>query len=65
MPLAQLVGSGDALILSDGKAVRATWTKAGDDAVTTYTASDGTPVKLKPGRTWVELAGSERSPSVR
>ena len=34
VPLAQLVGSGNALILSDGKAVRATWTKAGDDAVT-------------------------------
>ncbi len=65
VPLAELVGSGNALILSDGKAVRATWTKAGHDAVTAYTASDGTPVKLTPGRTWVELAGRERAPSVR
>ena len=65
VPLAQLVGSGAALILSDGKAVRATWTKSGGDAVTSYTASDGTPVKLKPGRTWVELAGRERAPSFR
>ncbi|MEA2842385.1 MAG: hypothetical protein QOJ69_56, partial [Actinomycetota bacterium] len=29
VPLAQLVGSGNALILSDGKAVRATWSKPG------------------------------------
>ncbi len=65
VPLAQLVGSGNALVLSDGKSVRATWSKSGDDAVTTYTASDGTPVKLQPGRTWVELAGRERAPSVR
>jgi hypothetical protein len=65
VPLAELVGSGDALILSDGKAVRATWTKSGADAVTSYTASDGTPVKLEPGRTWVELSGRDRPPTFR
>ncbi len=65
VPLAELVGSGDALVLSDGKAVRATWSKPSSAAVTSYTAADGTPVKLKPGRTWVELADQDRAPSFR
>ena len=51
---AVVVGSGEALILSQGKQVRATWTKSAPNAVTTY-AVNGVPVKLPPGRTWVSL----------
>jgi hypothetical protein len=50
------VGTGDALILAGGMAVRGTWTKASQSAPTTYTDSDGAPVKLLQGRTWIELA---------
>jgi hypothetical protein len=50
------IGSGDALILSGGMAVRGKWSKASAGAFTTYTDASGAPVKLAPGRTWVELA---------
>jgi hypothetical protein len=49
------VGSGDALILSGGTVVRGRWTKSSAGAYTTWTDSTGAPVKLAPGRTWVEL----------
>ena len=53
---ATTVGSGDALILSGGLAVRGKWSKASPTAYTTYTGGDGAPIRLSPGRTWVELA---------
>ena len=50
------IGSGDAIILSGGMAVRGRWSKTSAGAYTTYTDADGAPIKLLPGRTWVELA---------
>lgn len=55
VPEAQLVGSGDAWVLTGGRLLRATWAKPSLDAVTTYTDPAGRPVALAPGRTWVEL----------
>ena len=63
VPLAELIGTGDALILSGGKALAATWSKSGRDAATAYTALDGTPVRLAPGRTWVELSQQGSPPT--
>jgi hypothetical protein len=62
VPEAVLVGTGEAWVLTDGKVVKATWTKPNADAVTTYVGPDGKPVRLTPGQTWVELAplGSAR-----
>jgi hypothetical protein len=51
----EVVGSGDALILSDGKQVRGKWTKSSPNAVTTYVDSAGAPIPLAPGQTWVHL----------
>ncbi len=50
------VGSGDALILSGGMAVRGKWSRSSVTAFTTYTDASGAPVRLAAGRTWVELA---------
>jgi Protein of unknown function (DUF3048) C-terminal domain len=50
------VGSGDAIIVSGGLAVKGKWSKASASAYTTYTDATGAPVKLRPGRTWIELA---------
>ena len=50
------VGSGDALVLSDGMAVRGKWSRSSATAFTTYTDGSGEPIRLAPGRTWVELA---------
>lgn len=53
--VASTVGSGDAIILSGGTAVKGKWTKSSQSALTTYTDASGAPIKLSPGRTWVEL----------
>jgi hypothetical protein len=50
------VGSGDALILSGGMAVRGKWSRSSVTAFTTYTDASGAPITLAAGRTWVELA---------
>jgi hypothetical protein len=55
IPEAQLVGSGDAWVLTAGGLVMAHWHKPTLEAVTTYTDVDGKPIGLTPGRTWVAL----------
>ena len=52
---AVVVGSGDALVLSAGRMVKARWSKAADSSVTSYTGADGQPVEMSPGQTWVML----------
>lgn len=50
------VGSGEAIVLSGGMAVRGRWSKSSATDYTTYTDASGAPIRLAPGRTWVELA---------
>jgi hypothetical protein len=52
---AVVVGSGEAIILSQGKQLRGKWSKTSDGSVITYTDGAGAPVRLVPGRTWVAL----------
>jgi hypothetical protein len=51
-----VVGSGDAWILSGGRITKGRWSKSSESAVTKYTDSAGNPVKLSAGRTWVHFA---------
>ena len=53
---AVVVGSGEAVILSQGKVVRATWTKSSAGDTTHYADGAGQPVRLAPGTTWIMLA---------
>lgn len=55
VPEADLVGEGDVWVLSDGKVVKGRWTRASEDQVTQYVDAAGAPIRLTPGRTWVEL----------
>jgi hypothetical protein len=55
VPEAQLVGGGEAWVLSDGKSVKGRWSRPSPAAVTSYTDSAGQPIALTPGTTWVEL----------
>ena len=55
VPEADLVGEGEAWVLTDGKVVRGQWKKPTPEAVTQYLDSSGSPVRLTPGQTWVEL----------
>lgn len=59
------VGSGDAIILSGGMAVRGRWSKGSPTAFTTYTDATGAPIRLSPGRTWVELARNGAAATTR
>jgi hypothetical protein len=55
IPEAQMVGEGDAWVLTAAGLVVGRWHKPALDAVTTYTDVDGAPIGLTPGRTWVAL----------
>jgi hypothetical protein len=64
IPEAQLVGEGDAWVLTAGGLIPAHWSKPSLEATTTYTDASGQPVLLTPGRTWVALpepGGATRS----
>jgi Protein of unknown function (DUF3048) N-terminal domain/Protein of unknown function (DUF3048) C-terminal domain len=49
------VGEGEAWIFTDGKIVKGKWVRPDPKAPASYTEADGTPVKLTPGTTWIEL----------
>lgn len=51
----QTVGQGQAWVFSDGKVVRGQWTRSDRSQPTQYVDAAGAPVKLQPGRTWVEF----------
>jgi Protein of unknown function (DUF3048) N-terminal domain/Protein of unknown function (DUF3048) C-terminal domain len=55
VPEADAVGEGDAWLLSDGHLQRGRWMKPSADAPTAYVDSDGAPLRLTPGQTWVEV----------
>ena len=50
------LGSGRGWVFTDGHVIEVTWTKPTVRSVATWSTADGQPVKLTPGRTWVELA---------
>jgi hypothetical protein len=51
----QTVGEGDAWVFTDGKIVRGRWTRPAKEQPAQYVDATGKPIKLLPGRTWVEL----------
>lgn len=50
-----LMGTGEAWVFSNGQLVRGTWAKAFFGSVTEFKDAAGSPIRLTPGRTWVEL----------
>ena len=61
-PEAITVGSGDALIYTDGQELLARWDRPDAAAPAVFTLPDGSPVELTPGRTWIELAQGGTTP---
>lgn len=49
-------GSGPLVVLRDGVAITGTWTRSSLTQPAVLTATDGTPITLRPGNTWEELA---------
>lgn len=58
VPEADIIGQGRAFFLSAGKFVPGRWSKPNAATPTQFTDESGTPMKLTPGRTWVEFMPS-------
>lgn len=61
----KVIGSGEAWFLSGGMLVKGRWSKADLSSPITYTDSAGAPIRLVPGRTWVELPAPGAPASTR
>jgi hypothetical protein len=51
----QTVGNGDMVVFSAGREVQGHWSRATNTQPIQYTDLNGNPIKLTPGKTWVEL----------
>lgn len=63
-PYVQVVGRGAFWLLRDGVVIAGTWSRPTIESPTTYTAEGGSPLLLRPGRTWVELLTAPAQPSI-
>jgi hypothetical protein len=59
VPETILQGGGAAHVGTGGKAIEATWSKAGEREPLVLKGKDGKPVELAPGSTWVELVPTD------
>jgi hypothetical protein len=55
-PYANSTGSGDVLVLRDGQAFQARWSRPAADSGTTFTTVSGQPMTFAPGPVWIVLA---------
>lgn len=55
VPEAELIGEGEAWVLTAGRLTKGHWSRPTEAQTTVYTLPSGEPIKLTPGRTWVEL----------
>jgi prefoldin subunit 5 len=54
-PEAVVVGTGDAWFFTAGHMILGNWSRADEHSVSVFTDSEGRPITLTPGTTWVEL----------
>lgn len=59
-PYPRTVGSGTALVLRDGTALQARWSRPDADSGTRFTTTAGGPMPFAPGQVWVVLAEPPR-----
>jgi Protein of unknown function (DUF3048) N-terminal domain/Protein of unknown function (DUF3048) C-terminal domain len=55
-PIADTVGHGHALILRDGEAFQANWSRPAPTQGTTYTTPSGQPIRFESGQVWTVLS---------
>ena len=53
--VAQVTGTGDAWVLSQGKVVKGRWSKPAPETPVSFTDATGAPIRIPPGQTWVEV----------
>lgn len=65
-PIYSMVDGGDKfLYFHDGKYVTGTWKKGKVTDLFEFTLDDGTPLKMAPGRTWIELPNSNDKVTIK
>ncbi len=65
IPKTVMVGSGRAWIATGGRVIEALWSKADRTAPIALTRTNGLPIYLAPGNTWVELVPTSGAIAVR
>lgn len=65
VPETLLTGSGAAALLTDGRQLTGTWSKAGTGARLQLKGEDGRRLAVPPGRTWIELVPVQGTVRVR
>jgi hypothetical protein len=60
-PYAQTVGSGTALVLRNGRAYMARWSRPNWDGGTTFTTLNGQPMNFARGQVWIVLVGKNQA----
>jgi Protein of unknown function (DUF3048) N-terminal domain/Protein of unknown function (DUF3048) C-terminal domain len=60
-PYAQSLGSGDAIVLRNGRAFHVRWSRPNRDAGTTFTLSSGKRMPFARGQTWIVLAPKDHA----
>jgi DUF3048 family protein len=60
-PYAVTVGHGTALVLRDGRAYTARWSRPNWNAGTTFTTGNGQPMNFATGQVWIVLVGKNRA----
>jgi hypothetical protein len=63
VPKTELIGGGEALVLSGGKLVHATWSKGDRLAPIRLVDDTGAVIRLAPGNSWIELVPTSGSAS--
>ena len=64
VPTFEVLGSGDAYVFRNGVAVEGTWKRQSEDEPTQLLDSQGNPIALAPGNTWVELFPTDAPESI-
>jgi len=55
----EVIGSGKAVYFIDGKYQEGTWERKGPNAPTQYLDSSGQPIRLSPGKVWIEVVPTD------
>lgn len=55
LPRTRMVDSGELFVLSGGKVVHGTWSKAATAAPIVFKGDNGVTIRLAPGNTWIEM----------
>lgn len=58
-------GSDRFIYFHKGKYVTGTWTKGKVNELFQFTLDDGTPLKMAPGRTWIELPNTNDKVTIK